>query len=525
MAGGRTLRVGRGVATLCAAALVALQGASAHPGTADGQGGTLVIGLSHGDPDTLDPTLTNSFSSVEVLRSMCERLYDFDARSKVVPELASRLPRVSKNKLTYTIPLRRGLRFNDGTRFDAEAVRTTLDRDRKLPASARASDLLPIARVTTRGSYAVVIHLTTPFSPLLSTLATNDGIVMSPQALTKLGTNFGTDPVCVGPFAFDSRVAGYSITVHKSPYYYNRANVHLDKIVFRTEADPAAAVAALRTGEIQALDSVTPSELSVVRKNGKLRLIKQNSLGWFGIFVNIGNRGGAGQPPYANVGTPLAASAALRRAFEEAIDRKTLVRVALQGAAIRDCTPVSPASPDYEPSRCTPYDPKDAAKLVEQSGYPDPTVHLLVPNVGTNLRLAQVLQTEEAAVGINLVLDPTDTTTALAREGSGSFETAEGGWSGSPDTDRNVYQFVTTTGSRNVSGYSNKLLDGILDEARRVNDKEKKALYRRAIKIVLAARPIIFLDHPTVYAALSTSVKGALFYSDIQLRAGLARFG
>src|SRR5262249_38185483 len=159
--------------------------------------GTLVIGMSRGDADTLDPTLAASFSSIEVLRSICERLYDFKADSSVIPELALRTPRISKDKLTYTIPLRPGLRFNDGTPFNAAAVQQSLIRNMRLPLSMRASDLSSIASVKTRGSYAVVIHLKTPFAPLLVTLATHDGIVMSPTQLAK-GANFGADPVCVG---------------------------------------------------------------------------------------------------------------------------------------------------------------------------------------------------------------------------------------------------------------------------------------------------------------------------------------
>src|SRR5690348_13112741 len=186
----RILPVGRAVLACCVVTLVALGGAPADSGAATGNG-TLVIGLSRGDADTLDPTLASSFNSIEVLRSMCERLYDFDAKSHVIPELASGKPRISKNRLKYTIPLRRGLRFNDGSPFNAAAVQQSLIRDMTHPRSMRASDLSSISSITTRGSYAVVIRLKTPFSPLLVTLATHDGIVMSPTALAREGANFG----------------------------------------------------------------------------------------------------------------------------------------------------------------------------------------------------------------------------------------------------------------------------------------------------------------------------------------------
>ena len=202
-------------------------------------GGVLVVGVTRGDADSLDPTLNAAFTPVEVFRAICLRLYDSDAKSRVVPELASALPTISKDKLTYTIPLRHGLQFNDGTPFNAQAVVTTLERDLTLPGSARASDLASIDNVTASGPYTAVIHLKTPFTPLLATLAANDGIVMSPTQLAKLGTRFGTDPVGVGPFMFDHRVVGDSITVIKSPYYAERTAVHLDKIVFKVEGSAA----------------------------------------------------------------------------------------------------------------------------------------------------------------------------------------------------------------------------------------------------------------------------------------------
>jgi len=90
---------------------------------------------------------------------------------------------------------------------------------------------------------------------------------------------------------------------------------------------------------------------------------------------------------------------------------------------------------------------------------------ILAPSTPVNLRLAQFIQSEEAAVGINVVIDQVDSATLTKSEGSGSFDTGIAAWSGSPAVDRNVYQFLYTTGTRNFAGYSNGRLDGILDEA------------------------------------------------------------
>src|SRR5262249_48927826 len=150
---------------------------------------------------------------------ICESLYTLDAKLDIVPWLAAALPVISQDRLTYTIPLRKGIVFNDGTPFDAAAVVTTVQRDMTLPGSPQAANLPAIDTVPASGPLTVVIHLKERYSPLAAGLQLP---IMSPAQLAKLGSSFGTNPVCVGPFMFDSRVPGDSVTVIKSPYYYNR---------------------------------------------------------------------------------------------------------------------------------------------------------------------------------------------------------------------------------------------------------------------------------------------------------------
>ncbi len=497
-----------------AAALAVLGGAGAAPTATGSYGGVLTVGLTRGAYDTLDPTTEASFSSVEILRAIMERLYDFDAKGNIYPELAAKLPTISPDKRTYTIPLRQGILFNDGTPFNAQAVVTSLERDINLPTSARASDFTPISSITATGPYTVVIHLSQRFTPLLQNLATNDGIIMSPTQLQKLGTNFGTDPIGVGPFMYDSQVAGVSVTVIKSPYFYDKYAVHLDKIVFVNESSGASGLADLEAGDIQVLDSLSPTVLSSAQSNSGVHLIKVNSLGWQGIQINM-------RP---NTGTPLSSSSMLRQAFEEAIDRSTLVKVVFDGAGVPDCTPISPTSTAiYDPAiRCTPYNPVAAKKLVAESGIQNPTVAL--DSVG-NTTLDEFIQAEEAAVGINVTITTISEPTMVALQSAGNFDAMVTAWTGSPALDRNVYQWLATGGARNFGGYSNPQLDEILANARKATSaKALKVLWDAAFQIMLRDRPIIFLEHPVVYAAVARSVKGVEYLSDIQARVGFAQY-
>jgi peptide/nickel transport system substrate-binding protein len=499
--------------------------AQAGSRSAQKEGGTLTVGLTAGEPDALDPTLARTFSGREVFLTFCEKLYDLNAKAQIVPQLASALPTISKDKLTVTIPLRKGIRFNDGTPFNADAVVKSLQRDQTLKGSARASEISPVTSVTASGNLKVVIHLSTPYSPLTAQLADRSGMVMSPAQLDKLGDKFAQNPICVGPFMFNNRVAGDSITVVKSPYYYNKKNVHLDKIVFKVENDASAAAAALKAGDLQALDGIDNTQLQGIVHTSTLRVIKQTSLGYQGITLNIGNKNGL-LKGYSNVGTPIAASDKLRQAFEMAIDRKTMNKVVFGGTVLPGCTPLSPVSPFFDKSlKCTAFNPTQAKQLVSQAGVSNPTVHLMVPTGTVALRLAQFLQSEEKAVGINVVIDSTDFVTSLSKADAGTYDTFQIGWSGRVDPDGNIYQFVATKGSQNDSGFSNAQLDLILNNARKASTAEaRQTLYNAAQKLILQNRPLIYLYYPVTRAGLNKSLKGVTMYPDTLLRVALAQF-
>ncbi len=386
--------------------------ARAHVGTK--YGGTLVVGLSRGDPVPLDPTMFGDVSSLEINLAICERLYDRDAGQRLVPLLATAAPTVSKDKLTYTIQLRQGALFNDGTPFNAQAVVFSVQRAMSSPSSPRASDFASVDTVRASGPYTVVYHLKARDSSFIG----GNPYVVSPTQVAKLGDNFASDPVCVGPFMFDHRVPGDNVTVIKSPYYYDQKDVFLDKIVYKPMVDAAPAAAALKAGDIQALDQVATTELQGVQQTPSLKVIQAYQIGWKGLFINFGNKNGIGNLPYSSVGTPLASSSKLRQAFEEAIDRNTLNRVLFNGLMQPSCTPIAPSNTLwYAPTKvpCTPYDPKDARKLVAASGIQNPTVHLLTSLINDDRVVAQFIQAQEAAVGINVVIDSTDTATGAAR--------------------------------------------------------------------------------------------------------------
>jgi len=491
-------------------------------------GGTLTIGLAE-DPDALDPTVARTFVGRMVFLHMCEKLYDLDSHLNIVPQLAAALPQISKDKLTYTIKIRSGIKFNDGTPLTGAAVKATLDRYLTFPGSIRKSEISPIKSVDASGN-TVVLHLSAPFSPLTAQLADRAGMILSPKALESEGARFAQNPVCVGPFMFKDRVTGDHITLVKSPQYYGAKKVHLASIVFRIMTDPSARSQALRAGDIQVEDRIQSTDVPTLRKAAALTVLKVPTIGYQGLTINVGNKNGLLKLPYQNVGTPLARSQFLRTAFDLALDRDTINKVVFNGLNLPDCYPISPVSPWYVTTKglqCSPHaNVALAQKLVKASRIPTPiTVHLMLGTDPVAARLGQVIQSMEQKVGFNVVLDPTEFVTSLNKADAGSFDTFAIGWSGRVDPDGNIYGFVATQGTLNDAGYSNPKLDYILNGARKsVSRKARITLYSAAMKIIHRDRPLIYLYHPVNYYGVAKTVQGVKVYSDGLIRAATAGF-
>jgi peptide/nickel transport system substrate-binding protein len=496
-------------------ALTVLGPAAAETHVASRYGGTLVVGMSAGEPDTLDPSTSRGAAATEIYTSICQQLYDSGSELQTVPVLAAALPALSKDKLSYTVRLRQGILFNDGTPFNAQAVVTSVQR-MMTPGSSRASDFSSVESVAASGAYTVVYRLKARNSTF-----TGNSYVLSPTQLARLGADFGTDPVCVGPFMFDHRVAGDNVTVIKSPYYYDKGSVFLDKIVYKSEPDAAAAAAALQAGDLQVIDNVSATALPALQQTQGLQIVESPQLGWKGIQINMRNRSGAP--------TPLASNARLRQAFEEAIDRDALKKVVYGGLGQTSCTLVAPAdTPWFEATKvpCTPYDPRDAKKLVAASGLSSPTVHLLTKDRTDDRLLAQFIQAQEAAVGINVVIDLTDSATAVATAAAGNFDAYLSGFSpGGVDPNVDIYEQLATAGSRNVSGYSNPRLDLILANGLKATGiQARSTLYHVAQQIIATDRPIIVLYNGLTSAALRLGVGGVTLSSLGILGLASARF-
>jgi peptide/nickel transport system substrate-binding protein len=478
-------------------------------------GGELVLALAE-DPDALDPTLARTLVGREVFVNMCEKLYDVDENLELVPQLAAALPEVSEDGKAVTIRIRDDLTFNDGTKLDAQAVKTSLDRHRTLEGSARKAELSTVESVEVVDPSTVRLTLTTAFSPLTAQLADRAGMIMSPAQLEKLGDQFGNDPVCVGPFSFVSRTPGNEIVLKKSTDYYDADQVKLDEVTYRIITDTNVRLANVKSGDVQVAERIAATDVAMLETDNSVKLIGQESLGYQGVSINIGNVNGYSEP-LGKVDTPLGSSRELREAFELSLDRDVINQVVFAGKYTPGCTPLPPASPYHDESiECSKRDVERAKELIADSGVQTPIPVTLM--VGTNpetLRLGQVIQSQAKEAGFDVTVAPTEFASALDASDAGDFDTFQVGWSGRVDPDGNIYNFLYTGAPQNRSGFSDPEVDRRLDEARLTDDQaERTKLYTEALEITAENNPIVYLYHPVNYLVTAPEIAGLEYYAD-----------
>ena len=489
--------------------VVALTLVAVAPTTAGAQKKTLVVALNQ-DPDILDPTLSRSYVGRIVYAHMCEKLYDIDAGLKIVPQLAADLPAIADGGKTLTIKLRPGVKFNDGTPMNAEAVRFSLERHRTMKGSNRRSEIESITAVEVVDPLTVRVRLKSASAPLVAALADRAGMPVSPAQANKLADKFGTAPVCVGPWTMVERVPQDRIVLEKSPHYFDPGQARFDRLVFRVIPDDNVRLANLRSGDIDVMHLVGPTDAASLRKESRFEVSSVTGLGYTGITINQHNKTGKTNPP-GDLGTPLANDPRVREAFELSIDRDALNQVAWDGQYTPGCTPISPVSPFHDKRRtCPARDVAKAKKLLADAGLGGGyAFELTVVNDPQQRRVGEVVQGMAREAGFNVTLRPAEFASALDDNDAGRLRAFLIGWSGRVDPDGNIYAFHTCGATGNTTGTCDEAVDALLNRAREVSDPaQRAALYRDAIDKIGARRNIVYLYHLNYIVAFPKNLRG-----------------
>jgi peptide/nickel transport system substrate-binding protein len=476
---------------------------------AEAQKKTLVVALNQ-DPDLLDPTLSRTYVGRIIFAHMCEKLFEIDETLRLSPQLAAALPAISDGGKTVTIKLRSGVKFNDGTPMNAEAVKFSLDRHREMKGSNRRSELDPVTAVEVVDPLTIRLRLKSAFSPLVATLADRSGMPISPTAANKLGDKFATAPVCVGPWSFVERVPQDRIVLEKSTHYFDPGQAHFDRIVFRIIPDDNVRLANLRSGDIDVMHLVAPTDSLNLKKEGRFEVASVTGLGYTGMTINQRNKTGKTQPP-GDLGTPLANDPRVREALDLSLDREAINQVAWDGQYTPACTPIAPVSPFYDKSRkCPGRDVAKAKQLLAAAGLPNGyAFELTIVNDPQQRRFGEVIQGMAREAGFNITLKPSEFASALTDDDNGKLQAFAIGWSGRVDPDGNIHQFQTCGGSLNTTLVCDEAVDALLNKAREVSDQGQRAkLYREAIDKITARRNVIYLYHLNYIVAFPKNLKG-----------------
>lgn len=456
---------------------------------------------------SLDPYDANDSLSQTVAKSFYQGLFGFDKDMKLVNVLADSYD-VSPDGLTYTVKLHPGVKFHDGSAFNAAAVKVNLDRASNPDNRLKRYNLFKmIEKTDVVDDLTVKITLKTPFSAFVNNLAHPAAVMISPAALKQYGKDIGFHPVGTGPYRFMTWNQTDFVKVEKFSGYWKAGLPKLDSITWRPVVDNNTRAALLQTGEAQFAYPIPFEQAKVLEKNDKLALVASPSILHRYISMNVT------QKPFDNP--------KVRQALNYAINKEALIKVAFSGYATPAEGPL-PGSIDYSVKyQPWPYDPAKARELLKEAGYPDGFTTTLWSshNHSTAQKVLQFTQQQLAQVGVKVQVTAMDAGQRAAEvEGKGVKETGVRlfytGWSASTgEADWALSPLFATASwppaQFNTAFYSNPQVDADLANALKTTDRtEKQKLYQDAQDKIWADAPWIFLATERLVSANSKKLTG-----------------
>ena len=466
-------------------------------------GGTLNVGLTS-DMKTLDPIFSVQFTERQPLYLIFNTLVKLSPDFSIEPELAQSWD-VQNGGKTLVFHLREGVRFHDGTVFDASVVKWNLDRrmnkDVRSPQEKGLSSVITGVEVVNKNT--VTILLSKPFPGLLGMLGQREGFMVSPAAVEKWGKDFGSHPVGTGAFKFVEWVRGSHITVERNPDYWEKGLPYLDKIVFNDIANSVVGVQRLTTKEVDLVDTLTPRDVLQLEKMPNINLYPIKVGRWFSLHWHWN------EPPFNNP--------ALREAIAHAIDRNKIVEILMNGKGTVSDSPTPPGLWWFNSKVKVPaYDPALAKKKLIEAGYPSGIdLTLFMPSAVVYEQLCQLVQEQLGAVGIRVKLEPVAEGDFYARVFKGLINFVPTRWTQRPDPDGLFYILFHSQGPANTSKYQSATADALLDKARvTTNRKDRVALYDQFQELLAKDLPVLPLFFSVEYAGARDVVHGYVWIPD-----------
>jgi len=480
---------------------------------------TLVFGRG-GDSVGLDPAYETDGNSFMVCDNVYEALVSYaDESTELQPGLAESWD-IAPDGKTYTFHLRKGVKFHDGTPFNADAVVFSIGRMMKernvkffgnaldIPAQERTPEYWvsmemddTIGAIEATDEYAVVFKLKRVEAPFLANMGMDFADIISPTAFTANPKEFLRNPVGTGPFKFVSWVKDDRIILEKNNDYWDKSGgPYLDKVVFRSIPENSVRFLELKAGNIHICQFPNPADVELARKDPNLQLISQPGM-------NIGYLS------FNHTKEPWKSNIHLRKAIAHAVNRQAIVDNLYQGMGQVAKNPIPPTMWGYnEEVPGFQYDVELAKAELAEAGFPEgqglPEITLWSmpvprPYNPDGLKIGVAMAADLAKVGINARVVSYEWGTYLKRqrEQPEDMDLFQLGWTGdNGDPDNFLAVLFDGLASSSIrTQWHNEEYHNLMLEGKQTVDQAKRAeIYKTALKLIYDEAPVISVAHSTV---------------------------
>ncbi|WP_282935943.1 ABC transporter substrate-binding protein [Paenibacillus sp. RC67] len=505
-----------------AAATGSSQNANGQPAV---QGGDLSFALAT-SPDTLDPHRSGLAVAVRVIRTIYDSLVVQLPDNTIKPWLATEWS-ISPDGKSYTFKLRKDVVFQDGTPFNAEAVK--FNYDRIINPETKASNALALIRPYKSSEvideYTIKLNLETPSTAFLGNLSQALLGIVSPTAAKKYGDDFGKHPVGTGPFTFVKWNENADIQVARSSNYQwapdlvnNKGQAYLDKITFKIAPEEATRIGSVQSGQVLAAETVPPQNVLSLKNDPKTQLLQVNTVGLpYTLFFN------QRRAPWNEVKA--------RQAVQYGLDVDAIVKTLYLGTYPRAWSALTPGIFGYDASLENAIKPDiaKANKLFDELGWVKGadgirekdgkklTLHYVdgSPNREKRNDIAVMVQQQLKQIGVAVEVEITkDTANVVYKNGAHDLY-GNSQVNSDPDALRNFYHTQDPNATKlTIAGASDPELDKLLEQGTVEQDPAKRADIYKKVQRNLSDNAVIIPVYVFPYTvAASKTVKGLKFDS------------
>ena len=474
----------------------------AGPALAQKQGGSLTVALELDIPG-FDPLKVGVYdtAALTAAAAIFETLTARDDTGKAVPKLAIAWSSSADYK-TWTFKLRPGVKFHDGTPFNAEAVKANFDRQ-KDPANkcACAFYIAFINRLEATDDLTVVYHLNDPSLnlPQIIALPSSNNAIHSPTAWKTKGDEYNRNPVGTGPYVLKSWTAGDRMVLERNPNYWNPSTQHLDRITLKPTPDALSRFASLQSGEADVVwdDEYDFDNIKKAKNDARFK---------------VHTYAASGAQVYAmNTKVAPLDDVRVRRALVMAIDRRKMSQAITGGLGRPATNPYGDGSwvkCKGNSDGALPYDPAKAKALLAEYGKPV-EFKTIVTATPRGRMVGQVLQQFWKQVGAKMEIEQIDQATIVPRAFKRQFQITPWRIIDLADPDPQMYANFRTGSPVALANYSNPELDKLLERARVTADVKRRIDdYCEASRIINSEAIWFWTFQNTYYAIAKAKVKG-----------------